>query len=155
MKKILFVCLGNICRSPLAEGIMRHKINEHTLNIEVDSAGTGAWHAGEPPDKRAIAIARKNGVDVSKLIARKFTVTDFDVFDRIYVMDMENRKDVIALAPNDSVKQKVDLLLNVFHPASNAQVPDPWFGVTKDFEEVYELIDKACDALIMKIKNQL
>ncbi len=150
--KILFVCLGNICRSPLAEGIMRHKLKQHKINIEVDSAGTGGWHSGEAPDKRAIAIADKNNVDISKLKARKFEILDFETFDRIYVMDLQNKKDVIAQAPSDEAKQKVELLLNILSPLSNAEVPDPWFGGSKDFEAVFELLNEACNALIKKLK---
>ncbi len=151
--KILFVCLGNICRSPLAEGIMRHKLKEQSIDIEVDSAGTGGWQAGETPDKRAIAIASKNGVEVSNIIARKFIVDDFEKFDKIYVMDEENMRDVIVQAPNENAKQKVDLFLNVLHPSSNAIVPDPWFGGVQDFEEVFQLISSGCDALIKEWKR--
>ncbi len=151
--KILFVCLGNICRSPLAEGIMRHKLKEQSIDIEVDSAGIGGWQAGEPPDKRAIAIASKNGVEVSNIIARKFSVDDFEKFDKIYVMDLENKRDVMVQAPNENAKQKVDLFLNVLHPSSNAIVPDPWFGDSREFEEVFQLISKGCDAIIEELKK--
>src|SRR3954468_15064208 len=107
MTKILFVCLGNICRSPLAEGIMLHLKQKHNLKIQVDSAGTSSNHIGQAPDPRTIANAKKNGVDLSHLRARQFALTDFDDFDFIYVMDLNNLKNVLALAKNNAHKQKV------------------------------------------------
>ena len=151
--KILFVCLGNICRSPLAEGIMRAKILKYNLNIEVDSAGTGAWHAGEHPDKRAIAIAGKYGVDISQLRASKFCVEDFDRFDKIYVMDLQNKRDVLNLTSQNAASQKVELILNIPYPTTNAEVPDPWFGGNEDFDEVFRLLDYACERLVEILKN--
>ncbi len=118
----------------MAEGIMRHKLLKHKSTIEVDSAGTGGWHVGEPPDKRAIATARKNGVDISNLGARKFSVNDFKNFDKIYVMDCQNQREVLLLAPDEMAAKKVELLLNLLHPNSNAEVPDPWFGDEEGFE---------------------
>lgn len=153
--KILFVCLGNICRSPLAEGIMRNKLLRSNVGIIVDSAGTGGWHSGEHPDKRAIAIAKKYGVDISKQTARKFSVNDFEKFDFIYVMDQQNKNDVLKLAPDTLAEAKVDLLLNVLHPDSNSQVPDPWFGGDDGFVNVYDLLDKACEKLIVKLIPQI
>lgn len=132
---------------------MRHKLKEHHLDIEVDSAGTGGWHVGECPDKRAIAIAKKKGVDISNLKARKFCHDDFDAFDKIFVMDLENRMNVLDIARDEKAKQKVDLLLNMHKPDSNAEVPDPWFGGTQDFEEVYELLNDACDSFIKTLKE--
>ena len=145
--KILFVCLGNICRSPLAEGIFRDKAGKLKLDVEIDSAGTGAWHAGENPDPRAVATARKFGVDISKLVARQFISTDLDRFDRVYVMDRSNYSDVLARAKNKEHEGKVELLLNVLHPGKNRDVPDPWYGGAEGFTEVYKLIDAACDKL--------
>ena len=153
--KILFVCLGNICRSPLAEGIMRNKLLHSNIHVIVESAGTGGWHSGEHPDKRAIGIANKRGVDISKQTARKFSVKDFKLFDFIYVMDHQNKSDVLKLAPHKLAEAKVDLLLNVLHPLSNSQVPDPWFGGEEGFVTVYHLLDKACEKLLVKLIPQV
>ena len=153
MQKILFVCLGNICRSPLGEGIMLHFIAEKNLEklVQVDSAGTAGYHIGEAPDHRTIANAKKNGVDISSLRARKFTPDDFDAFDKIYVMDCENHKNVLALAKNTAHKNKVDYLLNVLHPDQNKHVPDPYYGNEKDFEAVFQLVYKACEKIVAEI----
>ena len=146
--KILMVCLGNICRSPLAEGIMRAKL---TNDFIVDSAGTGGWHAGELPDKRSVATAKNNGLDITNQRARQFKITDFDVFDYIYVMDNSNYKDVIALAPNDAAKSKVKLILNELFPNENVDVPDPYYGGTDGFENVYKMLDQACEVIAKKL----
>ena len=145
--KILMVCLGNICRSPMAEGILRKKIEEAGLSYTIDSAGTGAWHAGEHPDRRAVMTAKKFGVDISKLIARKFTAKDFEKFDRIYVMDLANLRDVLSLARTETDRKKVQLLLD-----NNLEVPDPWYGGDEGFTEVFNMMDKACDTLLIKLK---
>ena len=146
--KILMVCLGNICRSPLTEGIMRAKL---TNDFIVDSAGTGGWHAGELPDKRSVATAKNNGLDITNQRARQFKITDFDVFDYIYVMDNSNYKDVIALAPNDAAKSKVKLILNELFPNENVDVPDPYYGGTDGFENVYKMLDQACEVIAKKL----
>jgi protein-tyrosine phosphatase len=143
--RILMVCLGNICRSPLAEGIMRSKL---TTDYYIDSAGTGGWHAGEAPDKRSIQTARNHGIDISKQSARKFSITDFDTFDLIYVMDQSNYKDVINLAPHETAKSKVQLLLD-----HSNEVPDPYYGTLEDFEQVYHLLNQACEAIARKLKQ--
>ena len=150
MQKILFVCLGNICRSPLGEGIMLHFIEKQSLenHFQVDSAGTAGYHINEAPDHRTIANAKKNGVDISKLRARKFTAEDFEVFDKIYVMDDSNYGNVLALAQNTEHKNKVDYLLNVLHPQQNKHVPDPYYGTEKDFEAVFQLVYKACQKIV-------
>ena len=150
MQKILFVCLGNICRSPLGEGIMLHFIGEKNLekHFQVDSAGTAGYHINEAPDHRTIANAKKNGVDISKLRARKFTTEDFEAFDKIYVMDESNYGNVLALAQNTEHKNKVDYLLNVLHPQQNKHVPDPYYGTEKDFEAVFQLVYKACQKIV-------
>ena len=150
MQKILFVCLGNICRSPLGEGIMLHFIEEQNLEnrFQVDSAGTAGYHINEAPDHRTIANAKKNGVDISKLRARKFRAEDFEVFDKIYVMDESNYVNVVALAQNTEHKNKVDYLLNVLHPQQNKHVPDPYYGTEKDFEAVFQLVYKACQKIV-------
>jgi protein-tyrosine phosphatase len=154
MQKILFVCLGNICRSPLGEGIMLHFIEGKNLHhtLQVDSAGTAGYHVGEAPDQRTIANAKKNGVDISKLRARKFKVEDFDAFDKIYVMDNNNYKDILVLTKNTAHKNKVDYLLNVLHPKQDKHVPDPYYGTEKDFEAVFQLVYKACEKILKNIK---
>lgn len=148
MQKILMVCLGNICRSPLAEGIMLHLIEERQLNITVDSAGTSNYHIGENPDQRTIKNAKKHGIDLSPLIARQFTVSDFETFDRIFVMDKSNLSNVLTLAQSEEHKSKVDLLLNISHPDQNLEVPDPYFGGEQGFEEVFQLVYNACDVFV-------
>ncbi len=145
------VCLGNICRSPMAEGILRRKLLERGLKVTVDSAGTGGWHAGENPDRRAIHTAKKFGVDISHLIARKFSRKDFDNFDFIYVMDHENLRDVLALARTQEDIDKVKLLLDNGDGDSAADVPDPWYGGEEEFVEVYQLLEKACDYIVKNL----
>ena len=141
------VCLGNICRSPLAEGIMRQKIEELGLNAKVDSAGTANYHVGHSPDRRSIASGLTHGVDISGLRGRQFQVSDFDEFDLIYVMDKSNYANVLAMARGEDDKVKVDLLLNAVKPNSFREVPDPYYGGPQGFENVYQLINKACDAI--------
>jgi protein-tyrosine phosphatase len=148
--KILMVCLGNICRSPLAEGIMRSKLSNDFI---VDSAGTGGWHAGELPDKRSISTAKNRGLDITSQRARQFKISDFDTFDYIYVMDNSNYKDVIALAPNDEAKSKVKLILNELFPNENVDVPDPYYGGQDGFENVFDMLNEACDVIARKLKR--
>jgi protein-tyrosine phosphatase len=148
--KILMVCLGNICRSPLAEGIMRSKLSN---NFIVDSAGTGGWHAGELPDKRSIATAKNKGLDITNQRARQFKISDFESFDYIYVMDNSNYKDVIALAPNEEAKSKVKLILNEIFPGENVDVPDPYYGGQDGFENVFNMLNEACDVIAGKLKR--
>lgn len=142
------VCLGNICRSPLAEGILRSKLSN---NFIVDSAGTGGWHAGELPDKRSIEIANKNRLDITNQRARKFTKNDFADFDIIYAMDNSNLKDILQLAPNENAKSKVHLILNELYPNENKDVPDPYYGQNDGFEKVYNMLDEACSNIAKKI----
>lgn len=150
------VCLGNICRSPLAEGVMRHKLQQAGLgHIRVDSAGTSGWHSGENPDARSVENARLHGVDISKLISRKFHRGDFDAFDMIYVMDASNYRDVTSLARNDAERAKVDFLLNASWPGKNMAVPDPYYGGSDGFEKVFQLVETACDAIVLRIKEQV
>ena len=153
MDKILFVCLGNICRSPLAEGILRYKAEQRGLKLKIDSAGTGNWHAGENPDKRAIKTGKDKGVDISKLIARQITEADFENFDMIYVADAEVYDGVVDRALNREHKLKVDYIMNLVHPDLNMPVPDPYFGGAEGFENVYDMLDKACDEIIAKAIN--
>ena len=142
------VCLGNICRSPLAEGIMRSKLSEDFI---VDSAGTGGWHAGELPDKRSIATAKNRGLDITNQRARQFKKSDFDSFDHIFVMDNSNYKDVLALAPNEELKSKVKLILNEIFPNENVDVPDPYYGGQDGFENVFDMLDQACEQIARKL----
>lgn len=144
--KILMVCLGNICRSPLAEGVLKHKVQKKGLNWHIDSAGTGDWHVGELPDKRSIAVAKKYGIDLTDQRARHFKRTDLDSFDLILVMDRDNYFDVVRLAKTDEQRKKVQYIMNFARPNSNAIVPDPYYD--NRFEFVYQLLDEACDAVI-------
>ena len=146
--KIVMVCLGNICRSPLAEVIMRAKLLENHI---VDSAGTGAWHSGQLPDKRSVTTAKKRGLDITNQRARQFKVSDFDTFDYIYVMDNSNYKDVISLAPTEESKSKVRLILNEIFPNENVDVPDPYYGGDDGFENVFDMLDQACEAIARKL----
>ena len=146
--KILMVCLGNICRSPLAEGIMRSKLSKDYI---VDSAGTGAWHSGQLPDKRSITTAKNRGLDITNQRARQFKVSDFDAFDYIYVMDNSNYKDVIALAPTEEAKSKVKLILNEIFPNENVAVPDPYYGGDDGFENVFDMLNQACEVIARKL----
>lgn len=147
------VCLGNICRSPMAEGIMRSKIEEHGMDAIVDSAGTSAWHAGEQPDPRAISECLKNGVDLRKQRARQFTAADFDTFDYIFVMDASNYRDVMALAATEDDKNKVEMLLNMSNPGFNQAVPDPYYGGDDGFTNVYNLINNATDQIVKELQK--
>lgn len=148
------VCLGNICRSPLAEGVLRHKLAEAGIkNVTVDSAGTSHWHEGQHPDSRSIKNAKSHGIDISKLIARKFHTSDFEKFDFIFVMDSSNYRDVLALAENPAQENKVDLLLNVKWPGKNIAVPDPYSGGPEGFEKVFRLVEEACDCLVEKFRQ--
>ncbi|XMO86695.1 low molecular weight protein-tyrosine-phosphatase [Algibacter sp. AS12] len=144
MTKILMVCLGNICRSPLAEGILKSKLSKDFI---VDSAGTANYHSGAAPDTRSIAVARKYGLDISSLKGRQFNVTDFDTFDLIYVMDQSNYNNVIKLARHNEDIAKVKLILNEVHEGKNYEVPDPYYGGDHGFENVYQMLDEACDVI--------
>jgi protein-tyrosine phosphatase len=149
--KILFVCLGNICRSPLARGIMEQKIKSLGIEAETDSAGFESFHRGDPADPRSIAVAVTHGIDLSGHVARMFTARDFDLFDRIYVMDRNNYEDVMNLARGIEDEQKVDFILNVITPRQNRQVPDPWYGGRDNFEKTYKLLNEACEQLAREI----
>jgi protein-tyrosine phosphatase len=145
--KVLMVCLGNICRSPLAEGILKHKVTQQGLDWEIDSAGTGAYHVGELPDTRSIAVARKYGIDLTNQRARQFKVEDFDTFDKILVMDASNYQNILRLTRNEADKQKIELIRNLVNPGMNEQVPDPYWN-DNGFEQVFEMLDEACDCCI-------
>ena len=147
--KILMVCLGNICRSPLAEGILASKLPKDKFTV--DSAGTGSWHIGHSPDERSIAVAKKNKISISNQKGRQFSTTDFDAFDYIYVMDNSNYEDVIKLAENQQQKQKVELILNELFPNEKVDVPDPYFGLPNGFEIVYNMLDEVCEIIAKKL----
>lgn len=143
------VCLGNICRSPLAEGILRNKLDPNQFTV--DSTGTGNWHVGNPPDKRSIAVAKKYGLDISHLRGRQFTSRDFEDFDHIYVMDSSNLENVLALAHNQDDTSKVSMILNTIFPGEKVDVPDPYYGGDDGFERVYKMLDEACDAIAQQV----
>ena len=149
-RKILMVCLGNICRSPLAEGILASKLDGD--KILVDSAGTGHWHIGNPPDPRSIAIAKKYGVDISQQRGRQFSAIDFATFDEIYVMDNSNLENVLSLATSNADRAKVSLILDHIFPDENVDVPDPYYGGNLGFDNVYQMLDKACEQIALKLK---
>ena len=145
MVKILFVCTGNICRSPLAEGILRDKLNKVNLPSEIDSCGFESFHVGDPPDTRAQTVARLRGIDISSHQARLFIYDDFETFDFIYAMDTSHYNNIMRLAKCDSDRSKVDYVLNVIHPGQNSGVQDPWYHDMKAFEKVYNQLEVACD----------
>ncbi|MGE5107117.1 MAG: low molecular weight protein-tyrosine-phosphatase [Sphingobacteriales bacterium] len=148
--KILMVCLGNICRSPLAEGILQHKAWQAGLHWSVESAGTGAYHIGEPPHQLSQKVAKLNGIDISNQRARQFRKEDFEQFDFIYVMDSSNYNDVKRIGGNLWKEDKIDLLLNELHPGQNRAVPDPWFGTEPGYHEVFKLLSDACEKIVEK-----
>ncbi|RSK38326.1 low molecular weight phosphotyrosine protein phosphatase [Mangrovimonas spongiae] len=143
------VCLGNICRSPLAEGILKSKLPQD--KFIVDSAGTSNYHIGDAPDIRSIEVARKYGLDITSQKGRQFTVKDFDIFDYIYVMDESNYHNVINLARHESDKTKVNMILNEIYKNQNHSVPDPYYGGKQGFDNVFKMLDEACDIIASKI----
>ncbi len=145
--KILMVCLGNICRSPLAEGILKEKVRARGLDWQVDSAGTGGWHAGERPDPRSIRTARRYGIDITDQRARKFRYEDLEQFDLVLAMDASNYSDILHMAASEAQRDKVQMILNFLHPDSDRDVPDPFWD-DNGFETVYKMLDEACEALI-------
>ncbi|WNM19031.1 low molecular weight protein-tyrosine-phosphatase [Flavobacterium capsici] len=147
--KILMVCLGNICRSPLAEGLLASKLPKD--KFIVDSAGTGNYHIDKQPDSRSIATAKKNGLDITNQRGRQFSTRDFEEFDYIFAMDNSNYDDIISLAKNEQQKEKVDLILNHLFPGDNVDVPDPYYGLQNGFDMVYEMLDETCDILAKKL----
>jgi len=147
--KILMVCLGNICRSPLAEGILKSKID--LSKHEVASAGTGHWHVGDSPDPRSIEVAKKHGLDITDQKGKQFSTYDFEIYDHIFVMDNSNYHDVIKLAKTEKEKQKVHRILNEIFPGENVDVPDPYHGGDDGFEKVYQMLDQACEAIAARL----
>jgi protein-tyrosine phosphatase len=150
--KILMVCLGNICRSPLAEGVLKTKASALNLNWIVESAGTNGFHNGEAPHKLSQKVASKHGIDISDQISRKFVAADFENYDKIYVMAADVMDDVKKIAGNKFEESKIDFFLNELNANKNEDVPDPWYGNEDGYDEVYELIDRACEAIV-KLKS--
>lgn len=149
--KVLMVCLGNICRSPLADGLLREKVLKNNLDVEVDSAGTSGHHVGEAPDARMRVTAKKHNISIDDLRARQFSVHDYDEFDLIYVMDASNYNNVVKLARNEKEKAKVKMILNETMPDENIAVPDPYYGGDQGFEDVFKMLDEATDMIITKM----
>ena len=143
------VCLGNICRSPLAEGILKQKTKH--LNLTIDSAGTAGYHIGKSPDPRAVAIAKKHDINISKLKARQFSRIDFENFDTIYVMDINNFSHLISLSSNAQERNKIRLILNEIDPKNHDSVPDPYYD-DNGFKKVYNMLNKACEKIAIKIE---
>lgn len=150
--KILMVCLGNICRSPLAEGLLRSKLDP--AHFIVDSTGTGHWHVGNPPDPRSIAVARKHNLDISNLRGRQFSHQDYIDFDHIYVMDSSNLENVYQLAQTQLEKDKVSMILDTLFPGEKVDVPDPYLGLDDGFDRVYEMLDQSCDVIAQQLTKK-
>lgn len=149
--KILMVCLGNICRSPLAEGLLASKLPKDKFHV--DSAGTGDWHVGSLPDERSIDVAKRNGLDITYQRGRQFRPSDFDEFDYIYVMDASNLRNVLSMAKTDAHRAKVKLILDELFPDENMDVPDPYFGLHDGFNSVYGMLNDATDNIAAKLKR--
>lgn len=149
--RVLMVCLGNICRSPLAEGILKSKVD--LSKVYVDSAGTSNYHIGDAPDRRSIAIGKRYDLDITDQRGRQFSVSDFDEFDHIFVMDNFNYRDVLELARNDEDRKKVHLILNEIFPDENVDVPDPYHGGEQGFENVYQMLNEACEKIAEKLNT--
>ena len=147
--KILMVCLGNICRSPLAEGILKDMIKTNNLDWTVDSAGTGSWHVGDSPDPRSIAVASKHGLDIRTQRGRQIKSTDLENYDLIFAMDSSNYQNIINLVSSDTLREKVELIMNMEQPGMNQSVPDPYYG-DDGFESVYQMLKLACNAIVLK-----
>ncbi len=148
--KILMVCLGNICRSPIAHGLLKHKADAKGLDWEVDSAGTSDWHKGELPNENSIAVMHRHGVDINYQRSRPIEMEDIAYYDLIYVMDSSNYETVMTMAKTPELKQKVKFIMNEVNPGKNEKVPDPWSLTEQDYENVYQMLDKATDKIIEK-----
>jgi len=151
---VLMVCLGNICRSPLAEAILRDKARAAGLDWQVDSAGTNGYHTGQAPHPLSQKVARLNGLDIGSQRARRFTAADFQRFDKIYAMAGDVMDDIRRIAGRQYDPSKVELLLNEVHPGRDEDVPDPWYGPEPGYHEVYDLLSTAADKIITKYISQ-
>ena len=154
MKKILMVCLGNICRSPMAEGIVRDEFAKHGIDIQVDSAGTDAYHVGERADERGQAELAKHGIDISDERAMKLSPYHLEEYDMIYAMDRSNYADILSLTKDDDERKKVDMFMNIAHPGKHISVPDPYYGGDKGFTKVYEMLKESAEALVNQINTK-
>ena len=152
--KILMVCLGNICRSPLAEGILQEKSFKAGLTWSIESAGTNSYHLGEPPHPLSQKVAKINGIDISCQRARRFTADDFEVYDKIYALAEDVVDEIRRIAGNKFDATKVELLMNELYPGKNMDVPDPWYGPEPGYHEAYKLIEQACDAIVSKYADK-
>ena len=152
--RVLFLCHANKCRSPLAEGLLKHILKLNQVDAEVDSAGFEAFNINEAPDDRALEVARRNGIDISSKRVRLFSQYDFDRFDKIYVMDTLSYRDAMDFARNDKDKSKIEYLLNVLKPGSNKSIPDPFYHQLEACEETYELLHSACRKIVDEVKAQ-
>ena len=151
--KILMVCLGNICRSPLAEGILEHKAKKAGLNWQIDSAGTNGYHTGEAPHRLSQKVAKLNGIDICHQRARQFVKEDMNRYDKIYAMAADVIDDIKSIAREKYDPTKVKLFLNELHPGRDMDVPDPWYGPEPGYHDVYKLIEEACEQIISKYEN--
>ena len=147
---ILMVCLGNICRSPLAEGILQDKAWKAGLNWSIESAGTNGYHTGEPPHRLSQKVAKLNGIDICNQRSRRFTAEDFERFDKIYAMSSDVIDEMKIIAKKRFDASKVDLLMNELHPGKDLDVPDPWYGPEPGYHDVYAMIEKACERIVGK-----
>jgi len=152
--KILMVCLGNICRSPLAEGILQDKAFKAGLNWSVESAGTNSYHIGDPPHHLSQKVAKLNGIDICQQRARRFVAEDFDRYDKIYALAGDVMNDIGYIAKNKFDGAKVDFLMNELYPDRDMDVPDPYYGGESGYHEVYAMLDKVCDAIIRNYAPQ-
>ncbi|MBL8011386.1 MAG: low molecular weight phosphotyrosine protein phosphatase [Flavobacteriales bacterium] len=151
--RILTVCLGNICRSPMAEGVLRHRAAASGLEVVTDSAGTSHFHTGEAPDRRAREAMRRHGIDISDLRARQVVAEDFERFDLLLAMDASNLRDLHALAPSEALRAKAVLMMDFAPGHAWREVPDPYYGGDEGFDEVYHMLDEAVTGLIARIRH--
>jgi len=152
--RILMVCLGNICRSPLAEGVLKHKLKVLGLDWTVRSAGTNGYHIDEPPHRLSQKVAKLNGVDICSQRARQFEASDFKEYDVIYAMASDVIDEIRYIAGRSFDESKVELLMNEVYPGKNLDVPDPWYGPEPGYHEVYRMIEEACEAIVEKATRE-